>query len=141
MFLGLSLLSASTTTAVGQTVTYAYDACGNRTSRTIVMGNGTSSQSKSRREAPAATYIESTLSRSVLIHQDPAGGQLQVEVVGLDVSDDCRLSLYSTTGARVLDVRATTPTTTLDLSTSPGGCYLLLIQMNGERRTWKIIKK
>ena len=122
-------------------VAYAYDACGNRVSRTVVLP----SQSMAKRhteETDSTSYFEETaLKRSVRIYPNPTKGMLKVEVVGMQDSDVCRLSLYGMSGNRVMQTKATESMTFLDLSNYANGHYLLVLELNGENTTWKIIKE
>ena len=119
-----------------QTVTYTYDNAGNRIRREIVM----------QQNAPAKRALPSTFSdifeeKTVHIYPNPTSGVLKVSVSGYESTDNIRYSILNVAGQQIVDATGSSATTTLNISSQPNGVYLLHIVVNGQERTWKIIKK
>jgi hypothetical protein len=119
-------------------VGYTYDACGNRISRTIILNT--------RETRAAAKQNDISLSDSFSGHQitlKPVSpdGTVVIEVAGLTRDDHCTASVYSSAGQLVCTASVMESATRLSLSSQPAGYYILWIDLNGDRQSWKIIKK
>lgn len=115
---------------------YAYDQTGNRISRTIEVPN--------RMSAPGTASLfatESLSGKTLRIYPNPTEGALRVEIAGWEDSDSCAISIYDMGGAEIWASDASEAITDIDITSSPEGMYVMLITLNGEKTTWKIIKK
>lgn len=119
-----------------QTLSYSYDAMGNRIAREIVM---------SKSAAPpkdTTSYVSEVFSeRTVKIYPNPTKGQLKVNISIQEGQEAPVLKIYSSSGQLIHSVKATSSITSLDISSHPNGLYLLHIIIGKEESTWKIIKK
>lgn len=143
LFLSIFLMVFFFCSKVGaqDAVSYAYDACGNRISRTIIL-SALNSPERRTAEFENTTYMEETsLERSIKFYPNPTKGMLKVEIVNMQEGDECNLSVFSMSGARIVQTRADYSITTLDLSNCNAGHYLLVVDFNGGKTTWKIIKE
>lgn len=119
-----------------KTVNYSYDSAGNRVKREIVL-----QKAPTRSESTNTVLSESFSRKDVKIFPNPTYGELTVEIKGLDNSDSCLINIYSLAGQCILSSSSGYQTATFDISRQPNGIYILEILLNGEKATWKIIKK
>jgi hypothetical protein len=151
-------------------VSYGYDASGNRISRTIHMKmltpppqDSTESpipdepipdfpivaaedDAENEKNAPAEVYTDALAGTQIAIYPNPTTGQLHIKTsdIRYPISD---ISIFDMLGKRVASVetlRATSlqpqPATTLDISHLPAGTYIMRITIGEETTSWKIIK-
>lgn len=132
----LGILSILPLSVLAQTLSYSYDAMGNRIAREIVI---------SKKAAPlkdSTSYMSEVLSeRTVKIYPNPTRGQLKVEIPIQEGQLIPQFKIYSSSGQLIHSVKATSSTTSFDLSSTPNGLYLLHVIIGKEESTWKIIKK
>lgn len=122
--------------ASAQTLTYSYDAMGNRVAREIVLSRRAPSK------ADSTTYLTETIGkRTIRIFPNPTKGKVKVEIAGTIEPDACKFMLYSASGQLISSVRAQSSTSFLDLTSQPNGIYLLHILIGNEVSTYKLIKK
>ena len=120
--------------AVGQ-ISYSYDQAGNRVKREIVMSL------LAPRKSSTTSFTEVLAKKSIRIYPNPNKGQLRVEIVGHEATDNSLLQVYNATGALLINKKATSAITNINLTSQPNGIYILQINLNGETTKWKIIKK
>lgn len=120
-------------------VGYSYDAAGNRISRTIILSRNMAK--KQARTMKDKEYTDILSQRNISISPNPTKGMVKITITGLRVSDDCAMSVYTLKGQTLKTLSVSSEVTTIDLSGQPDGIYLLDITINGEKTSWKIIKK
>ena len=120
-------------------VGYSYDAAGNRISRTIILSRNMAK--KQARTIKDKEYTDILSQRNISISPNPTKGMVEITITGLRESDDCAMSVYTLKGQTLKTLSVSGEVTTIDLSGQPDGIYLLDITINGEKTTWKIIKK
>lgn len=117
-------------------VKYAYDAAGNRTERIIVLAT------KSAETETETFFTEELAERTIKIYPNPTDGFLKVEIGNTEGIKNCTITISAmNTGKQVKKQRATLPVTDIDISNQPFGVYVMLINIDGEYTSWKIIKK
>ena len=79
--------------------------------------------------------------KNIRIYPNPTSGVLKIEVAGFEDSDKGNLSIFNLSGQQLLNSDIISTFTELDISSSQKGVYILLINLNGESTTWKIIKE
>lgn len=122
-----------------QKLSYAYDAAGNRVSRTIVLESRSASASENLADS---VFFEETLDDKLIrIYPNPVETQMTIRVSGYTPSMQGEYALYNITGIMVTKRRITGETTLVDMSRHPRGIYILHIILNGEPTAWKVIKK
>lgn len=132
----LLLLPAFFLSAKADKVLFSYDNAGNRVKREIVI------EKKSAPSNDGADCFSDMLSeKEIKIYPNPTEGLLNVEINGYYDSDECHISVYNMSGQQIHTIDVTSPVTEVDITTQSKGMYLLLIIINGEESTWKIIKK
>jgi len=134
----LTLLLALTIKAQ-QKLSYAYDAAGNRVSRTIVLEPRSASDSVHPIDS---VFFEETLDdKQVRIYPNPVETQMTVHVSGYTSSMQGEYLLFNIAGTMVAKRRITGETTLVDMGRHPRGIYILHILLNGQHSVWKVIKK
>lgn len=118
-------------------VLYSYDSSGNRTQayKDIIFrseGEVDDVDSEPRRE-------DLSLHR-ITIYPNPTKGQLSVEITGEGSLEGASISIYSMNGSVVYSNSEPEGENNINLSESPNGIYLLIIRVDGETSSWKIIK-
>jgi hypothetical protein len=147
--------------ANAQTVSYTYDASGNRTHRTIIMPLLTPPPQDSTENAiedpefPVASvqneitenseethqeiYTDILAGTQIAIYPNPTRGQLVVTSNGLQVTGveifDVMGKLQKAEGAKAEGKFV------MDISALPAGTYMMRIMIDNEAVSWKIIKQ
>lgn len=121
-------------------VGYSYDAAGNRISRTIILSRNMAKR-QSAKAMESREYTDRISLREVRLSPNPTQGLVKVSITGMSPDDACALNVHTMGGQLVEKKTFTGNGTTVDLSGRPDGIYLLDITVNGEKTTWKIIKK
>ena len=120
-------------------VGYAYDAAGNRISRTIVL-NMNAAKKQAITDKKVKMYSDMLAKHDIRISPNPTKGMVRVTITGLKSDDDCSLAVYSSAGQLIERKPVHGDTAVADISSQPNGYYLLHILVNGEKTVWKIIK-
>lgn len=135
MFLVIMLLSPLASHAQ-QHVAYAYDASGNRISRTIVMAQG----SRVQRATGIQDYSDDVGGVRLRIYPNPV-----VETLTVDIDGDGKASgayaLYDPNGRLVASGKIGNERTAIDMSGLGDGLYVLKATVGEHSTSWKIIKK
>ena len=129
----LSFLLLPLTVSAQTSVTFSYDYSGNRITRQLYIGV------KSRNRESEVTAVESLSGKKISIHPIPAESKVRVEILGLTDADICIIRIYNLSG-KLLKEQNAEDSTILDLSSYKKDCYILSIELNKEKKTWKIIK-
>jgi hypothetical protein len=123
------------------TVSYGYDASGNRISRVITLPP----PSKAPKAEPTdieEVYDEVLKDFSVKIYPNPTKGELTVEIEQLPEDKTASLWLYSLQGKLILQrTGLQSGTERLNISNQPAGIYLMKIMAGDSQTEWKIIKE
>ncbi len=120
-----------------QTISYAYDASGNRISRTIVLSQR--NNAPSRQHPTAISEVFGGI--SVTVSPNPTDGIVRVKIIQDNTSFEGTISVYTQSGAHIQTVPVLSDGNTVDLGNQPNGIYLLRIDCTNYKNTWKIIKK
>lgn len=117
-------------------ISYAYDASGNRTERIIILAT------KSAEAETKTFFAEELAERTIKIYPNPTDGFLKVEIGNSEGIKNCTITISAmNTGKQVKKVKASQPITDIDISNQPFGVYIMLIDIDGEYTSWKIIKR
>lgn len=130
----ITMLLALPIKALAQTnsISYSYDASGNRIGRSITISP------VKERDATDVADIEEDVESRICITADADAGTVRVEITGYEDTDRCRIILYDTNGIIHIDTTATEAVTIIDLNGKPAGVYVLHTVLNGKKTTWKI---
>jgi hypothetical protein len=129
----------------GDTVRFTYDACGNRTGRTVEFsrmdeGGGKGAEDPKKPEEWFAELHDVLTGGEASLFPNPTDGVFTLALTG-DIAAGAKASLLTLTG-EVLSERTVTGTSTeFDLNGHPAGVYLLRLTTDRETRTWKVVKR
>jgi hypothetical protein len=151
-----------------QSVSYGYDASGNRISRTIVMsmlapppqdsteniveneeiiaGVGQDVQdtvqnnTADEEEIPLKIYTDVLAETQISIYPNPTKGLLTVKIPDLPEHSASSLTLFDMHGRVIAQKRQLSAENKLDISAQPAGTYIMQIAVGDEAVSWKIIK-
>lgn len=123
--------------ANAQTISYGYDACGNRISRQIVL-----EKNNKALEAEDVPFSEEQLGATqVRIYPNPTHGHLKVVLQNTDETYNNSITIYSANGKQIANIPHAETETDIDISAQPNGIYLMRLCIGTEISTWKILKK
>ncbi len=143
----MSILLATTSIRAQNNISFAYDAAGNRVSRTIDLGatqtvNNGDENEKLSFEKSEDFFTEVLAEKEIKIYPNPTRGQLRVDILGYeDLDNNSSIQVFTTGGALLYKSNTPSQTNDINLSDKPAGLYLMVISIAGERSTWKIIKQ
>ncbi|RNC63240.1 hypothetical protein [Proteiniphilum sp. X52] len=129
-----SLLLPVLTVKGQQKLSYAYDAAGNRISRTIVVG-----AHNIEGEAPRS-YIDTIDGRQLAINTGSGRPQLTIAVEEYDSSLTGEYSILDKEGTLLAKEELSGGTTLVELEELPSGGYILHILLNGHPSRWELVK-
>lgn len=131
------LLSSSLAVNAQQSMSFSYDDAGNRISRVMVLAK---SSAKSNQTVSSQSLFDEVGGKQVQISPNTSSGHVLVEMLG---KSDCavNLSVYNASGMQVYSHPLQNGRLDVDLSNNPSGIYILTIEVDGERQSWKIVKK
>jgi hypothetical protein len=126
-------------------INFAYDSAGNRVSRTISLGSTKSAIGGggiAEFEEEKNFFTESLAEKQIKIYPNPTRGQLRVEILGYeDLEANSFIQVFTSNGALIYKAGNLSQTNDINLTDKPAGLYIMLINIAGERSSWKIIKK
>ena len=130
------------------TVSFGYDACGNRTSRTLEFSGGDGDKGGKPGDSPnqgaalwQASVSESFADGEAMLFPNPAERGFILSLTGTATAQNARATLCTLDG-RVLEERVVSDTTEeFDLGGRPAGIYLLRLSTDREAKVWKVIKR
>lgn len=147
---------------VGQTISYTYDANGNRISRTYEVeelqsgsfsfptnpeflkqiakkGSGSEEEEFMKSKEPEEVLPEEGEIKT-LIYPNPTKGLIKVEVTNMPQQSKNEMRLYDLSGAEMFVKRNFEHSSELDLSHLKNGIYVLRIKIDNQLFDWKVIK-
>ena len=129
--------------AQNTTVSYSYDACGNRVERTLKFGivrNGERSEAYDEGEDWLTMAEDSLGGVSLSLFPNPTDSKFTLSF-STETLPAVKAELF-TAGGAVIEVRKVKSTAEeFDLTGKPAGMYLLRLMAGRDTQTWKIIKK
>ena len=128
-------------------ISFAYDAAGNRVSRTIDLGATQTAMNAGENEKLSFEksedfFTEVIAEKEIKIYPNPTRGQLRVDILGYeDLNSNSSIQVFTTGGALLYKSNTPSQTNDINLNDKPAGLYLMVITIAGEKSTWKIIKQ
>lgn len=122
-----------------QSVSYAYDASGNRVSREVVL-----SQAKPLTESDVSSVAEVFQTLQVHVCADGSSGRVEITIIGADGEElsSASATAFTTGGHRIVSAAfASDGIAYIDLNTRPAGVYLIRVRCGRYDQTWRIVKK
>jgi len=134
----LAIVAFTCSATAQQKLTYAYDASGNRVSRTIVLA---SLVLKPETGMPQQYFVDIVTGRRVSIYPNQVKKDLTITVSGCnDNGTKGKCILYDVQGRILFSTFIVDNGTYITMNKYPKGDYIMKIELNKEVTTWKIIK-
>ena len=130
-----------------QTIEYVYDAAGNRTSQQkIIIPNPLKSAQMLDEDNLQAKNIEPIESNwgdmDITIFPNPTIGNISVQIEGSELSGKILYQIYNSYGVEINNGFITgSGISIIPITSLPSGVYVLTLQINESKKTWKIIKQ
>ena len=131
---------------LGQSVSFTYDAAGNRTQRTIFLQQApqtraSATEHEAIKDLEMPRYEDLLGERKVVIYPNPTRGMIMIEFQGYGEMTGARLLLYNMQGNLLQQVNNVELSSIIDLTAYPSGMYILHLIEGMHRSEWKIIKQ
>lgn len=142
LFLLTGLAGGITCQAQNATVSYAYDACGNRVQRTLGFKKAEKNEYASDDDGKGwqASVVDTFGTAGLSLYPNPTEGRFSLAFT--ETPSAPMQTRLCTVGGAVIETRTiTNAVEEFDLTDKPAGIYLLRLEAGGETQTWKIIKK
>lgn len=136
----LSLVFASLCgSAFADRINNVYDAAGNRltSEKVIIFTRGSVNGSAPEEKM----YQDSLASTRITIYPNPTEGDLKIDIAGVSDFESSGLILYDMAGKVVKNITQLSESNELDITDYANGMYIMVIKINEESTTWKIVKK
>lgn len=119
-------------------ISFTYDAAGNQNKRVIVLATKSSISANDS----VMVYTDIIAERNIKIYPNPTDGFLKLEIGNTENIKNCTITInHLNSGRQILRQKATLPVTTIDISNQSSGMYIMVIDIDGEYTSWKILKK
>ncbi len=132
------LLLFSSLVCHAERVTFAYDACGNRVKRSMVLNPSNKSP---RSSTPNNNTFYDMVGDRDLTLTRLSNDMLMLEITDLTPEDECIRELVSMSGMVIMTAINPETSTIVDIHNQPTGIYVLSVIINDNLTTWKLIKK
>lgn len=118
-------------------IQYTYDASGNRiqAQRQILLRDSEGDSDRERNPM----FHELTNYR-ITIYPNPTEGRFCVEITGTETFENSSMTIYNISGNIIYYNAQPEAVNDIDMTICPNGLYLLVIRVDGETSSWKIIK-
>lgn len=132
--------------ASGDTLRFTYDACGNRTGRTLEFSRmdehdgGKGEEDPDQPEEWLAELNDNFLGSEVALFPNPTEGRFTLAFPD-GIPTGAKATLLTLTGTSLSERAVNGTSEEFDLSAQPAGVYLLRLATDKETRTWKVIKR
>lgn len=126
-----------------QTVTYTYDDVGNMIVRGVISLKSAQTDKGSLNAQEDDEFIDKTFTDKVVrIYPNPTRGFLEIEIpYNQDELPIIKITVTDLSGRVIIDKMAEQGRTSIDLSNSPNGVYLLTLKKGTVVSVWKVIKQ
>jgi hypothetical protein len=122
------------------TISYTYDAAGNRTSR-IYTAAAPVHIKKQPQEVTPPIEEEKVGERTIRVYPNPTKGALGVEILGGDDKEKIRIQLYNLKGTQIQNLPVYNGINTINMFDCVAGTYILRLVSEKETIEYKIIKE
>ena len=131
------------------TVEFKYDNAGNRIIRHAIYVPEISKKLDKQVDSLHNSSITKTIVADsvvinnvlVSIYPNPTLGKFKVKLENFRDEDNAQYSLFSLTGQLIVEGQIHSSTTEIDLQNYDNGPYLFKLIINGESKSWRIIKR
>ena len=122
-----------------QQVSYAYDANGNRSSRTVVLQTHAAKRMVQHKDT--AFLYEHFAQQQLRIYPNPVKEDLTIALDTYSAEMHGEFSLYGPNGALLVRRGITGTVTKVNMASYAKGVYVLHIRLDGKNTSWKVIKE
>lgn len=130
------LLLMTGTIAQADSISYSYDANGNR----VTLLNNGMNRGNPTDESERKPGNESLGQHRITIYPNPTDGRISVEITGTGSLEESAITVYGIMGNMVYNDSEIDVENEIDLTTCPDGMYILVIKIGSDIGIWKIIK-
>lgn len=118
-------------------INYTYDGSGNRTSAERIINLRQAETDSTGKVKP---MLHELTSHRITIYPNPTDGNFSIEIGAPETIEQASITIYSMSGTIIYRNDEPDAVNEIDITSSPDGMYLLIIRIDGENSTWKIIK-
>lgn len=118
-------------------INYTYDGSGNRTSAERIINLRQAETDSTGKVKP---MLHELTSHRITIYPNPTDGNFSIEIGTPETIEQASITIYSMSGTIIYYDDEPDAVNEIDITSSPDGMYLLIIRIDGENSTWKIIK-
>lgn len=118
-------------------INYTYDGSGNRTSAERIINLRQAETDSTGKVKP---MLHELISHRITIYPNPTDGNFSIEIGTPETIEQASITIYSMSGTIIYRNDEPDAINEIDITSSPDGMYLLIIRIDGESSTWKIIK-
>ena len=118
-------------------INYSYDASGNRILAEHIINLRHAETDSTGKTKP---MLHDLTSHRITIYPNPTDGIFSVEIGTPETIEQSSITIYSMTGTIIYHDDEPDAANEIDITSSPDGMYMLIIRVDGESSTWKIIK-
>jgi hypothetical protein len=119
------------------TINYSYDASGNRVYAEHVINLRQAEMDSTGKVKP---MLHELTSHRITIYPNPTDGNFSIEIGTPETIEQASITIYSMSGTIIYREDEPDAVNEIDITSSPDGMYMLIIRIDGETSTWKIIK-
>jgi hypothetical protein len=119
---------------------FTYDSRGNRLTRTVIqLQRAVVSDTLQAKKTDEVLEDQIGLQKA-RIYPNPTKGLIRIDLPSL-TDQQAVLRVYDQSGRLIMNKPVVSTDNEVDLSSSPTGFYIMVIQLGRERKEWKIIKE
>jgi YD repeat-containing protein len=130
------------TLAQTRTITFTFDATGNRTTRTITLSSKKAPADSTLQQNQAQQQFTDELGELKLsLSPNPTKGLINLRFQNVTERMQARVDVYDLAGRLVFSKTNITAVSEIDLSSAPHGIYILKINAGGKVSEWRVVKE
>lgn len=146
----LTAILAISLPAFAQDFSFTYDATGNRTNRNIITLNKSTTidttivnEETATEEEPGEDnkLHEKLGSFELAVYPNPTKGEVVLEIAGGESFESASYKVFDLSGREILAGATSSSPISVNLSGQVAGTYFLVVNINGEEKSWKVVKE
>lgn len=122
-----------------QTIGYDYDFAGNRIARRVIPL--TKAPVKQQQQNESEPLLDKVGERQITIYPNPTKGRMIIDIQGGNEKDGIRVQMFDPQGKQLMNSALQPGKTTIDISSYPGGYYIMRITAGTKAKEYKVIKE
>lgn len=133
----LFLLCITALSVCAERIKFTYDSSGNRILRQKEIIIRQTANDSERKNNP---MLDDLVNHRITIYPNPTQGDFSVEISGAQSLDGASITIYNASGSIIYYNDHIDDVNSIDLTPCTNGIYLLVIRVEGESSSWKVIK-